>query len=178
MTTSNTPSLDRERLAQLRQHFVGIGFTEDGIRQAVGGTLPDPWSFATSELRADSSPLSAIAKLFYFGVPVERRHAETAFAPLSLADLQALGLVERFQPEARKKGKGTFYVGGDVEERPDLVGAPRGPLDRVVSGRRVDTDHRRRDEVSAAPHAAISSERTHDEAALPPDRVVPRRRER
>jgi methylase of polypeptide subunit release factors len=90
----NTPCVDRERVAQLRQHLIGIGFTEDGIRQAAGGTSQDPWSFTTSELRADDSPLSAVSKLFCFGVPVERRHAETAFAPLNLTDLQALGLVE------------------------------------------------------------------------------------
>jgi methylase of polypeptide subunit release factors len=90
-----TPAIDPARLAQLSQHLAAIGFTEDGVRQAVSGAAaPDPWSFASPELRADGSPLSIVARLFCFGVPVERRQAEAAFSPIALADLEHLGLVE------------------------------------------------------------------------------------
>lgn len=90
-----TPSVDRVRLAAFSRHLTSIGFTEDGIREAAGaGPSPDPWSFATHDLGADGSPLSVIARLFCFGVPVERRYAESAFGLLSLADLEDLSLVE------------------------------------------------------------------------------------
>jgi methylase of polypeptide subunit release factors len=83
------------RLAQLSHHLTAIGFNDDGIREAVGGaSSPDPWSFGTREVRADGSALSAVARLFCFGVPVESRHAESAFGPLSLSDLEGLRLVE------------------------------------------------------------------------------------
>lgn len=90
-----TPALDRPRLARLADHLTAIGFTEEGIRTAGGGAPPpDPWSFATGDLRTDGSPLSIVARLFCFGAPVERRLADTAFGALSVADLEDLGLVE------------------------------------------------------------------------------------
>jgi methylase of polypeptide subunit release factors len=89
------PWVDRARLARLAEHLTAIGFTEDGVRAAGGGApSPDPWSFATDDLRADGSPLSVIAKLFCFGMPVERRLADTAFGTLTVADLEELGLTE------------------------------------------------------------------------------------
>jgi methylase of polypeptide subunit release factors len=87
--------VDRARLTRLADHLTAIGFTEEGVRAAGGGTSsPDPWSFATDDVRADGSPLSIVARLFCFGVPVERRLAETAFGALSVRDLEDLGLVE------------------------------------------------------------------------------------
>ena len=89
------PAADRARLARLAEHLHAIGFTEDGVRGAIGGgTSPDPWSFASDDLGADGSPLSVIAKLFCFGVPVERRLADAAFGSLSVADVEDLGLIE------------------------------------------------------------------------------------
>ena len=89
------PSVDRAKLARLAEHLHAIGFTEDGVRAAIGGgTSPDPWSFASDELRSDGSPLSVIAKLFCFGVPVERRLADAAFGTLSVAEVEDLGLIE------------------------------------------------------------------------------------
>jgi len=49
---------------------------------------------ASQELRADGSPLSVIARLFCFGVPVERRLVASAFGAISLSDLEDLGLAE------------------------------------------------------------------------------------
>ena len=88
--------MDRPRLTRLADHLTAIGFTEEGVRAAAGGGAPspDPWSFATDDLRADGSPLSIIARLFCFGVPIERRLADTAFGALTVADLEDLGLVE------------------------------------------------------------------------------------
>ena len=89
------PSADRARLARLAEHLAAIGFTEEGIRSAAGAAAPaDPWSFAPADLHADGSPLSVIAKLFCFGVPVERRLADTAFGTLRVSDLEDLGLIE------------------------------------------------------------------------------------
>jgi methylase of polypeptide subunit release factors len=90
-----TPAVDRRRLGLLTQHLAAIGFTEDGIRQAVSaGPTADPWSFESRDVRTDASPLSVAARLLCLGVPVERRHVETAFAPLTLADLGALDVIE------------------------------------------------------------------------------------
>ena len=87
--------MDRPRLTRLADHLAAIGFTEEGVRAAAGGApSPDPWSFATDDLRADGSPLSIVARLFCFGMPVERRVADTAFGALTVADLEDLGLVE------------------------------------------------------------------------------------
>ena len=94
MHTWRTPSPDRARLAKLSRHLADIGFTEDGIRELGGTRSQDPWSFASGDLQSDGSPLSAIARLLCFGVPVERRHVDAALGSLSLADLQELGLIE------------------------------------------------------------------------------------
>jgi methylase of polypeptide subunit release factors len=89
------PSADRARLARLSAHFTAIGFTEEGVRAASGGTpAADPWALTTGDSHASGSPLSIVAKLFYFGLPVERRLADAAFGPLSVADLEDLGLLE------------------------------------------------------------------------------------
>lgn len=89
------PSIDRARLAQLAAHFAAIGFTEEGVRGLGGGAAPaDPWSFASSDPRTGETALSVVARLFFFGVPVERRLAETAFGALSVSDLENLGLIE------------------------------------------------------------------------------------
>ncbi len=89
------PSVDRAVLARLTRHLNAIGFTEEGLR-AISGRAPsaDPWSFATDDGRADQSSLSVVAKLFCFGVPVERRLAETAFGSIALGELEHLGLAE------------------------------------------------------------------------------------
>ena len=89
------PAVDARRLAELANHLVAIGFTEEGVRASGGSTTSsDPWSFGSAPVRADASPLSIVTKLFYVGVPVERRLADTAFGNLQVADLEALGLVE------------------------------------------------------------------------------------
>jgi methylase of polypeptide subunit release factors len=87
--------VDRAILARLTEHLAAIGFTEEGVR-ALSGAAPsaDPWSFAADDQRAERSPLSVVAKLFCFGVPVERRLAETAFGSLSIGDLERLGVAE------------------------------------------------------------------------------------
>ena len=93
--TLKAPSVDRAILARLAQHLDAIGFNEQGLR-AVSGSAPsaDPWSFATNDVRTDNSPLSVVARLFCFGVPVERRLAETALGSLSIKDLEQIGVVE------------------------------------------------------------------------------------
>ena len=86
-----TPALDRPRLAKLSRHLAEIGFTEDGIRALRGARTPDPWSFATDELQSDGSALSIIARLFCFGLPIERRDADLALGSLGVDDLRQLG---------------------------------------------------------------------------------------
>ena len=93
--TVKAPVLDRARLETLSRRLGDIGFTEDGIREVIGGApSPDPWSFTTPNLQSGVSPLATIARLFCFGSPVERRHADAAFGSLTVEDLEALGLVE------------------------------------------------------------------------------------
>ena len=122
-----TPAIDRRRLAQLRHHLAGIGFTEDGIRAAVSGApSPDPWSFASQDLRADGSPLSVVARLFCLGLPVERRQAESAFGPLRISDLQELGLVESgdglIRPSCLIRPANGLLVASDIPSSfPDIV---------------------------------------------------------
>ena len=129
MTTHSigTPSADSARLALLSRHLTAIGFSEEGIREAIGGApSPDPWSFGTRELRAEGSALSAVAKLFYFGVPVDRRHAESAFGPLSLSDLEDLHLVESdnglVRPLCHIRPASGLFVASDIPSPdPDVV---------------------------------------------------------
>lgn len=89
------PSVDHARLTALADHFTAIGFTEEGVR-APGGvpTSSDPWSFTSSNISSDGSPLSVITTLFCYGVTVERRLVDTAFGTLKAGDLEDLGLVE------------------------------------------------------------------------------------
>jgi len=122
-----TPAIDAPRLAQLSQHLAGIGFTEDGIRETVSGVpAPDPWSFASHDLRADGSPLSVVARLFCYGVPVERRQAESAFSPLRLSDLEEMGLVEigdgLVRPACLIRPVNGLLVASDIpSSHPDIV---------------------------------------------------------
>ena len=59
-----TAAIDRRQLAHLSHHLAAIGFTEDGIREAVSGApSPDPWSFASQDLPADGSPLSVVLRV-------------------------------------------------------------------------------------------------------------------
>ena len=121
------PSVDRAKLARLTEHLRAIGFSEDGVRTAIGGgTSPDPWSFASDELRADGSPLSVIAKLFCFGVPVERRLADAAFGSLKLVDLEDLGLIEikdgLARPLCMVRPSHDMFIASDLpSSQPDIV---------------------------------------------------------
>ena len=123
----NPPSVDRRLLAQLSHHLTAIGFTEDRIRDAVNGAPnPDPWSFASRDLRADNSPLSIVARMFCFGVPVERRLAESAFGTLSVADLEELGLVDAGDDLVRplcliRPASGLFVASDIPSPSPDIV---------------------------------------------------------
>jgi len=127
LSSLKPPAVDGRRLAQLSNHLAGIGFTEDGIREAVSGaSSPDPWSFASHDLRADASPLSVLARLFCLGVPVERRQAESAFGPLSLSDLDELGLVEigdgLVRPSCLIRPANGLLVASDIpSSHPDIV---------------------------------------------------------
>ena len=122
-----TPAIDRRRLGQLSHHLAGIGFTEEGIREAISGApSPDPWSFASHDLRADGSPLSIVARLFCLGVSVERRQAEPAFGPLSLSDLEEMGLVEiadaLVRPSCLIRPANGLLVASDIpSSHPDIV---------------------------------------------------------
>jgi len=122
-----TPAIDHRRLAQLTHHLVGIGYSDAGIREVVSGaTSPDPWSFSSHDLRADGSPLSVVARLFWLGAPVERRHAESAFAPLSVSDLEALGVVEigdgLVRPSCLIRPANGLFVASDIpSSHPDIV---------------------------------------------------------
>lgn len=122
-----TPAIDRRRLAHLRHHLIGIGFTEAGIRATIGGApSPDPWSFESHDLAAGGSALSVVARLLCLGLPVERRQAESAFAPLGLSDLEALGLVEIADGLVRpscliRPANGLFVASDSPSSHPDIV---------------------------------------------------------
>jgi methylase of polypeptide subunit release factors len=122
-----TPAIDRRRLGILAQHLAAIGFTEEGIRQAVSGAVsPDPWSFASHDLRSDGSPLSVAARLLCLGVAVERRHADAAFGPISAADLEELGLAEMrdglVHPACLVRPHDGLLVASDIpSSHPDIV---------------------------------------------------------
>ena len=123
----NTPSVDPRLLAQLSQHLTAIGFSEDGIREAISGAPSlDPWSFASHDRRADGSPLSVVARLFCFSVAVERRLAESAFGPLALSDLETLGLIDvadgLVRPLCMIRPANGLFVASDIPlPSPDIV---------------------------------------------------------
>jgi methylase of polypeptide subunit release factors len=90
-----TPSVEPTLVRKLRRRLVDIGFSDEGIRKACSrGTSQDPWSLATGEPARDGSPFSTIVTLFGSGAAIQDRQAEMALAPLRLADLENLGLVE------------------------------------------------------------------------------------
>jgi methylase of polypeptide subunit release factors len=122
-----TPTADLRRLAQLSDHLAAIGFTEDGIRGAISGApSADPWSFSSREVGGDGSPLSVAARLFCLGVPIERRQVEAAFNPVTVSDLEALGLVEIDGPLVRpvftiRPADGLLVTSDLPSSHPDVV---------------------------------------------------------
>src|SRR5829696_5388299 len=91
----NAPRAVPRLVGALRRRFLELGFTEDGIRgvNTAGGTA-DPWSLVAGQPAADSSPLSTLLTLFWFGAPVEAGQVQAALEPVGLADLEALGVAE------------------------------------------------------------------------------------
>jgi len=91
----DAPRADRPLVSALRRRLEEVGFSEAGIREATGGeTRGDPWSLAASQPFADGSPFSVCVALFWSGAPVPVAHVASALAPLSLPELERLGLVE------------------------------------------------------------------------------------
>ncbi|HEX8032181.1 MAG TPA: class I SAM-dependent methyltransferase [Vicinamibacterales bacterium] len=121
------PSADRARLARLSLRLAEIGFTEDGIRESAGsGQSAEPWSFASRDASVDGSPLSVVTRLFCVGAPIERHLAQSAFAPVTLADLEALGLVEITDNVVRplsiiRPAHGLLVASDPPSPHPDIV---------------------------------------------------------
>jgi hypothetical protein len=89
------PCADPLLVPKLRQRLAELGFSDAGIRNAFGvGTVPDPWALATGQPASDGSPFSTSVALFWSGTAVEAARAEAALAPLRLADLEQMGVVE------------------------------------------------------------------------------------
>jgi predicted O-methyltransferase YrrM len=106
---------DPETAAALRAVLAGAGYTREGIAEALGSTgerIQRQASELPIQLREleGGGTLAALVRLFRIGVPVPVAEAETALAPLGVAPLEAIGLLER--------------VGGAVGARATIVPTP------------------------------------------------------
>lgn len=95
MPPSGVPCADPALVRRLRRRLVDVGFSDAGIREAYRvEAAQDPWSLSTGLPAHDGSPLWTLITLFCWGSPVERRQAEPALAPMQLAELEKVGLIE------------------------------------------------------------------------------------
>jgi methylase of polypeptide subunit release factors len=80
---------------RLRRILLDVGFGEAGNHEASRiEAAKDPWSLSSGLPTRDGSPFSTLVTLFCSGSPVERRQAESALAPMQLAELEKAGLLE------------------------------------------------------------------------------------
>jgi hypothetical protein len=113
---------DPALLARLRQRLIDAGFSEARIRESYGAAISqDPWSLATGLPPRDGSPFSILTTLFCSGSAIDARAAETALAPLRLADLEKLDLVDvrdgRVEPRCLLRPDGDLIVASDLPTR-------------------------------------------------------------
>ena len=126
---------DRGVIAELREVLRAAGLDGNGVREALGVSselLTRSQDVPVRERRlAGNEPLGTLIKLFVLDLPVAAEAAEGRCAPLSLAQLEQLGLLEA--------------NGGEVRPRVRLV-----PHDEILiaSDRRLDSDSEQPDHVA------------------------------
>jgi hypothetical protein len=96
---------DRGAIAELREVLSAAGLTGEGVRAAlgVGGEVlvRSPDGPVYERRLAGVEPLGPIIRLLVLEVPVRAAEAERAFAPLPLARLERMGVVEVSGSEVR-----------------------------------------------------------------------------
>ena len=126
---------DRGVIAELREVLRAAGLDGNGVREALGVSselLTRSQDVPVRERRlAGNEPLGTLIKLFVLDLPVAAEAAKGSLAPLSLAQLEQLGLLEA--------------NGGEVRPRVRLV-----PHDEILiaSDRRLDSDSEQPDHVA------------------------------
>jgi protein-L-isoaspartate O-methyltransferase len=82
---------------ELRSVFARIGYTGEAIRSALGDDAYQgrAWDVPVHVRRLRTgTPLETAIKLLFLGLPVQRADVDSAFAPVSAAQLQRLGLIQ------------------------------------------------------------------------------------
>ena len=98
-TTADGPiDLDRmDVVDRLRAALLGLGYTGDAVRALLGD---DAYQGRARDVPVHlrrltaATPVETAIRFFFLGVPVERDVLEQALAPLSIDDLEALGVAE------------------------------------------------------------------------------------
>jgi methylase of polypeptide subunit release factors len=117
-------------IAGLRDALIGAGYTEEGLRRALGPS-PDIAPQHDREVylrRLGNDKIGTLARLFWVGVPVDEEDLRRAIEPLEIAALVEDGLVELREGRAQPAMEITVYEGlyvlSDLEDaklRPDYV---------------------------------------------------------
>jgi methylase of polypeptide subunit release factors len=126
---------DRGVIAELREVLRAAGLDGEGVRDALGVSselLTRSHDVPVRERRlAGNEPLGTVIKLFVLDLPVAAEAAERALAPLTLAQLAQLGVLEA--------------SGGEV--RPHIRLVPHDEI-LIASDRRLDSDSEQPDHVA------------------------------
>lgn len=95
-----------DAVLKLRAAFQATGYTQDGIRVAIGIDLTNPESPQDAEVyirrMGEPVPLHTLIKLFVLGRPVTPAEAGEALAPLGLAEAVEAGVVLAEGDEVRR----------------------------------------------------------------------------
>jgi methyltransferase family protein len=149
-------SADPGLTAALREVLLGAGYTGEGVRAALGTAgevLSRSADIPLHMRRLDGNePLGTLIKLLVLDAPVKTAEAERAFAPLSLDQLEQIGVVSRgagdVRPLVRIVPHDDLLIASDRRvpmgqaDRPDHVAGVHGPsltLSRLTVRRHVGT---------------------------------------
>ena len=143
LAVRGTPALDQPGLtAELRAVLGAAGYTGEGVRTALGTgnePLSRPVDIPLHLRRLEGvEPLGTLVRLLVLDAPVDAEAAARAFAPLSLDDVERLGLIARDGGDVRALVRivphDELLIASDrrvppgEEERPDHVAGVHRPL--------------------------------------------------
>jgi methylase of polypeptide subunit release factors len=141
----DAPPLNPDSVGRLRQALESAGYTDEGIRNALGVDPVQTGSHFDAQVYArriaEPTPLNSLVRLFILGLPVTLEPAREAFDPLDLTEGEDLGLLRVDGDEVRRNLALTMVMGlwlahsttkEDIPPEPDHVLGP-GPASRTLA---------------------------------------------
>ncbi len=141
----DVPPVNLEAVGHLRLALESAGYTDEGIRQALGVDPVQSGSHFDAQVYArriaEPTRLNSLVRLFILGLPLPLDRASEAIDPLDLSEAQDLGLLRLDGDEVRRNLALTMVMGlwlthstttDEVRPEPDHVLGP-GPASRTLA---------------------------------------------